>query len=280
MRNKILILGIIVLLSQKIYGQTEFYFGFSGNYSFIPDIEHVNLVPVLLPGIGITPHPTYSLKESYDVKPGFTVNFGFNRHLFRKFSLNSGVGFVYHQYKKESTLSITNNNITQPIGGVTGLPFGFFYGTEPGDVRITDPDFSFENPVIAETPDLGNTRILYLSLPVMIYYFLIPEKLNVGLGVTNYFVAHSSQIRYNLDYGTQPSSLKKFNDKSSDGLNNYQLNGNLTLEYSLFKGIRIHTAFSPGFLSIYDQRPETVYPSVMTGKAKYNTIELGIKYIL
>ncbi len=41
----------------------------------------------------------------------------------------------------------------------------------------------------------GKIKILYLSLPVEIYYSIVPDRFKIGFGVTNYFIAYSSQIK-------------------------------------------------------------------------------------
>ena len=277
MTKTILFSGIILLISHGLFGQTDFYLGFSGTYSFIPKTEIIDNSSFTDPFGNFT---SIKLTESFDVDPGFNLDFGFSRQFIDKFSINSGCGFSFISYKRESRLDLIEDDVTINLNEQSGIPIQDFYGIQLGDIRFQDINSDFNDTIVSGNPNYGKTKILYLVLPVKIQYSILPDRFKIGIGVTNYFIAYSSQIKSIIDYETLPISYKEYNDKSSDGLNNYQLNGTFSLEYKVFKGIWIQTSYNHGFLSIYDKRPQSNYPSVNVGKEKYRTIELGLKYVL
>jgi hypothetical protein len=117
---------------------------------------------------------------------------------------------------------------------------------------------------------------LYLAIPVKVQYSFIPNRLKAGIGFTSYLVAFSGQIRDYYHFQTE--SIEEYNDTSGNGLNNYQLNGVISMEYRIFKSIWIQAGYNHGFLSIYDKQPETANPSSINKYAKYRTVEVGLKY--
>lgn len=278
MINRFLLLITVFLASNQIYAQTDFYFDFSGTYSFIPKTELINDAIFTYP---VVIAPTLKITESYDVKPGFNLGFGFNKTIIDRFSISSGIGFAYYSFKKEVRMDLEDNNQvafeTKP-----GVPIGSYFGhVETGDIQFQDLDPELTDRVTIATPDYGMTRIVYLSIPVRFYYSIIPDRFRIGLGVTNYLVAYSSQITMVTDFQTHDFSQKEYNDESSNGLSNYQLNGDLSLEYRVFKGLWVRSSYSHGFFSIFDQpQQNTYYQQTGNKNAKYRTVELGLKYTL
>lgn len=266
MMNKILLLGIILLISNKIIGQTEYYVDFSGAYSFIPRTEkNGNTLSMNHFGLFTTTIST----ESFDVNPGFNIGLGFTRQLTHKFLFNSGIGFSFFQYNKKLSVDFIENIVTfesNQYYAQPGLPVAYFYG-----FRYINPVYNVAGAI--EKPNNVKTKILYLVIPVKIQYSFLPDKFNIGMGVTNYFIAYSSQI-------SQVKSFTQFNDKSNSGLNNYQLNGNISFEYRISKALWIQTSYDHGFSRIYDKSEQSDYPSQSIGDTKYRTVELGVKFDL
>ena len=60
-------------------------------------------------------------------------------------------------------------------------------------------------------------------------------------------------------------------DKSSNGFTNLVFNGNIEVEYLIYKNIGININYTRSFSSIYDD-----YASI--GKPKYNIFSLGLSY--
>jgi hypothetical protein len=299
---RFLILFSILLISKGVFGQADFYIDFTGAYSFIPKYEHVD--ELIFTDIFGNPS-TVKFTEEYIVKPGFNIEVGLDKYIKDRFSVNSGIGFSYYQYKRETNLEFIENNETDEIHstGQTGEPIGDYYGTQPGDVRFQDveTDIGNDNTVIGN-PNYGKTKILYLAIPLRLHYSIVPDKFKIGIGLTNYFVAFSSQIRQTMEYtidnntnttgtiedrwNTQIADYSRtfkvveYNDKSSNGLSNYQLTGEITLEYKIFKGLWIKTGYKNSFLSIYDKPQPSDYITIKNDKAKYRTVLIGLKYII
>ncbi|MBN2486324.1 MAG: outer membrane beta-barrel protein [Bacteroidales bacterium] len=280
MINRVLIVISVLLVSNSIFGQADFYFDFIGAYSFIPKFEHVD--ELIFADIFGNPSKV-KITEEYKVKPGFTIEVGFDKNIKNRISINSGIGFLYYQFKRESKLEFVENNITFDIYSNVqpGNPIGDYYGTQPGGIRFQDinTDLGDDSTVIGNS-NTGETKILYLAIPVRLNYTLVPDKLKIGVGLNNYFVAYSSQIKTTLDFETQPISQKEYNDKSSNGLNNYQLTGEITLEYMIFKGLWVKAGYINNFSTIYDKLQPTDYPTIKNDKAKYRTVLIGLKYII
>ena len=280
MINRFLIAIPILLISNSIFGQADFYIDFTGAYSFIPKYEHVDEL-IFTDIFGNS--STVKFTEEYKVKPGFNIEVGLDKNIKNRFSLNSGIGFSYYQFKRESNLEFIENNETVDIHpiGQTGEPIGNYYGTQPGDIRFQDIDTNLgDDSTVIGNPNYGKTKILYLAIPLRLHYSIVPDKFKIGIGLTNYFVAYSSQIKTTLDFETQPISQKEYNDKSSNGLNNYQLAGEISLEYKIFKGLWIKTGYKNSFSSIYDKPQPSDYPTLKNDKAKYRTVLIVVKYII
>ena len=278
MKNRILFSIMILLISSKIFGQVDFYLDFSGTYPFIPKMEQIVEPSYTDPSGNIT---NIKFTEDFKVKPGFNLEFGFGKKIINRISFNSGIGFSFYQFKRESKVDFTWNNKTYGNSfGQSGETIGIFYGMPPGDVRFQNINSdSNVDATMESNSNFGKTKILYLAIPLRIQYSLVPDRFKIGIGVVNYFVTTSSQINRMIDRGTYPISQKEYNDKSSNGLNNYQLNGNFCLEYRLFRGIWIKSGYNHGFMTVYNMPQESEYP-VPSGKAKYRTFDVGLKYIL
>lgn len=278
MIKRVLFSIIIFLIPKLIFGQIGFYMDLSGTYPFIPKVEHTDKTDFT----DIFGNPaTIKLTEQYKVKPGLRIEMGFDKNVINKFSINSGIGLSFYQYKRESKLDFVDNNETGDIGYPVqpGLPFGTFWGYQPGDIHFQDIDTDLgDDRTVIGNPNFGETKILYLAIPVRFQYSLVPDKLKIGIGVTNYFVAYSSQIKTMIDVETQPYTQKEYNDKSSNGLNNYQLAGDITMEYNIFKGFWIKAGYGNSFSSIYDKPQPSDYQSTINDKAKYRTVLIGLKY--
>jgi hypothetical protein len=78
-----------------------------GAYSFIPKYEHVD--ELIFTDIFGNPS-TVKFTEEYIVKPGFNIEVGLDKYIKDRFSVNSGIGFSYYQYKRETNLEFIENN--------------------------------------------------------------------------------------------------------------------------------------------------------------------------
>ncbi|NJN28342.1 MAG: hypothetical protein HC819_21410 [Cyclobacteriaceae bacterium] len=278
MINRVLITLAILLIPDFIFGQVDFYMDLSGSYSFIPKKEFVDDF-----NITDTYGNPYTLKytEEYKVKPGLSVEAGFNKTLNHRFSINSGIGISLFQFKRESTVRF----IEQEESGANGSigqsgSIGDDYVFQPGEIKYQYiDDLPNETPVMVNSK-VGKTKILYLAIPIRFQYAIVPERLKIGLGLINYFVAYSSQIKTTMDFDTVPISEIEYDDKTSNGFNNYLLAGDITVEGKILKGLWIKTGFTNSFSSIFDKPQTFDYPSTINHDAKYRTVSIGLKYII
>ncbi len=95
MINRFLIAISILLISDSIFGQAEFYLDLSGTYPFIPKMEKVD--ESIFTDIFGNPS-TIKVTEDYKVKPGFSAEVGFNKKIIHRISINSGIGLSFYQY--------------------------------------------------------------------------------------------------------------------------------------------------------------------------------------
>lgn len=276
---RVLFVFSIFLISNNVFGQADIYLDFTGGYSFIPQFQSVEEL-ILTGPIG---NPSIKFREEYKVKPGFNIEAGLDKKITGRFSINLGIGLSKYQFKRESNLEFVDNDETDDLDsiGQTGNPIGDYYGTQPGDIRFFDLNSNLGLDSIANAENNpGETKILYVAIPLRLQYSIIPDKLKIGIGATNYFVAYSSQIMAIIDLKTQPFVQKEYNDKSSNGLNNYQLSGDITIEYGIFKGLWIKAGYKNSFSAIYDKPQPSNYPTIANDKAKYRTVLIGLKYII
>ncbi|MCB0489441.1 MAG: outer membrane beta-barrel protein [Cyclobacteriaceae bacterium] len=273
--RSILVLLVILIGSVKSFSQVQFSVDLSGSYSFIANTEPdpISSIP---PNTGYSVQ-TFNLKysETFRVKPGFNLSFDVTKQLKDRLSVRFGMGFSFHHYKKETrhiagfpTATTILDTIYNIPGPAPAPPSSFFFASS----YVPNPE-----PVLIGGSNNGQTKIFYVSIPVMMRYALVPEKLTVGVGVVNYLLAYSSQIRGEYSFDFYNNEYVDRNDKSGDGLNNYLLSGSLLLSYKLFKTWGAQVNYNYSFSQIYDKDSySSLY--VSNRKARYRTIGLGISY--
>lgn len=274
MIKRILFSVAMLLISKEIFGQSGFYVGLSGTYSFIPKTEIIE--NILLPNL-LNYATQAKITKNFDVKPGFNIGLGYNKQLIEKFSISAGAEASFIRYQRVLSVEPLERTTANPEVN-NGVSVGSFYSAQPGGIYYEDIDFdSNDNATVFDNSNDGKTKILYLAIPVKIHYSLIPKRFKIGIGVTNNFIVYSSQLK-SLFIFSDPRYVTQqdYNDKSGVGLRNYQLNGSFSLEYRVLQDIWIQADYDHGFLSIYDNRGEYT----ATNKARYRTVELGLKYEL
>ena len=266
-------IGLLVLFPMIVFrglsGQTGLYFNVSALYPIIPKLELHEEASLSYPLPGVV---DYTLTESYELRPGVSVHAGFKKSLIKRVSLDAGVGFSCFRFNRNLTISAEDEG--EPvINGATGYPIGTFYG-EPGDIRFQDVDIDDPDSIVLANPDIGETSILYLCIPIMVHFSLIQNRLEAGLGITNYLIAGSSQIKNVLTGNSIPPVFEEYNDRSSDGLSNYQLDIQVQLKYMLFKGLWLTAAYGHSLRPFYDEGMRRA------GDVKYRTLLLGLRYYI
>lgn len=275
---RFLLTMIICLLGTfGLSAQSKFFLEVSGNYSLSQDMEEFYNQPnPVIPYLS----NQIILSEHFEGKPGIDLNVGMNKNIYKKFNLTVGIGISAVQFKRTFSVDIQNGD---PYTGMqTDLYTGFFgyrylgiyddypYAEDP-DVISDEPRALYDRGYnwLGNSEDLakvGQTEILYFNIPVGIQYPLT-KKLLLGMGIKNSIITYSRQVKQ-VDY------LRVYTDKSSDGLSNYLLSGDVSLQYKLFKQIWLSTAYNHNFTPVYDETQR------MAGDLRLKTFRLGLKYDL
>ena len=278
MNVRIVIISCLLFFSFKLFGQGKLYFELSGNLTFIPGMEQVDENSFTdIFGNSVSTRIT----EEFETKPGFSLESGYDICLGEKFILSPGIGFSYHQFKRVLRLEFldTNESLDGNLLTGTGNPVADYFGTLPGDVKFRDLNAGTEDSVSFADSNNGETKILYLAIPFNLSYRLIPDRLNVGIGFTNYFITWSSQVKSFMDINPEGGFIQKeYEDTSSDGLTNFLAGGHASVELRIIEGLWLHTSYKQVFFAIYDKAGPIDYPNFRNEKASYRSMSLGLKY--
>lgn len=150
-----------------------------------------------------TPSPGYyssspnlwSLKYTYEAKPGFEAGAAFDYPLGKRFYITSGLDVSLIRYK--SVAKAKNISMADPIvgsdlyGGIVGTPFGAIQaGRDLDHERIPDsPSIRIEDD---NENKLGNTSLVFINVPLLIGTNILKDKAFVRAGLTGSFIAHAS----------------------------------------------------------------------------------------
>lgn len=224
--------------------QTKFFLDVSGNYSISQDIGQTYrlFTSPYLSG-------NYLVSEHFESKPGLDFNVGISKNIYRKFNLTIGIGISAVQFKKTFDIDYSSNLYPTIIFPLGPKPDYNRFGTSGGQDKF------------------GQVEIMYVTVPIEIQY-PVTDKLVLAAGIKNSIITYSSQIKQDLYYG------KLYTDKSSDGLANNLISGDIGLQYKLFKRLWLSTSYNHYFTAAYDEKER------MAGDLKYKTFRLGLKYDL
>ncbi len=277
--RKYRITGLLLsfLVSGGMHAQNSFYLDLSGNWPFISKNEAIVKTYLPLPPIGDT-KLTAGVTATFDGNPGFGLGAGISKHLSERVSLNTGIRFTFYSFRKETTITFIETTATpgQPEGGVTGDNLHIITiggtGRTPGTasgIIIIQPGASAEADASWQPgPNLGKTKLLYLTIPVTGSYALLPDRLNLGIGVNNHFMVSASEIKSGLN--------NEYADKSRDPYHTYQLDGIFTIECRIVSRLWIETSYNHGLRSMHKKPTDTLVQIIKS--ARYKTIDLGLKY--
>lgn len=235
-----------------------------------------------LSGFSVVTH-SYTLKESYESRGGYGIDFGYTKSLSSKFSLQAGLGFNSIAFKRKTEL-IYDQSATVDDGVLVGQPIG------DGSGFIVN--FSSSDD-LTSSDDKGETRINHLTIPVYALYNL-NNKFQVGLGVRNSILISSKEVIQK--YTTTPGNFQLVNsddvlvrdlddlslsgqiveedDTSGNGFRSYNLIGSLFISYSITEKFAIRTTFDQGLNSFYEEEKQ------VAGEAKMRSVSLGVNYRL
>jgi hypothetical protein len=210
----------------------------------------------------------YSIKENY--KPGMGMSFNVGQQFrLMKFILEPAPGISYMQFIRSVAMEPVNSATTGDGG--TRLP-GYLGSWD----EFYDSDLEYPvsyQPIIGlpvyNAPKEKSTVIVYLNLPLRIYYPLFKERILIGAGISASIPIWSRQPVLKSYYPEQ----FYYNDNTSDGINNFFLDGNLSLGYQITPDIQITSTYHHGLSPVYDEYKR------LAGDWKSKRISFGIKYI-
>jgi hypothetical protein len=267
-------ISVVVLLScslTSVVGQKAFFVELSGNYPFAHEKyyypEH-QFYPSYYYSSSVI---AYAIKESYQTQPGLDILAGQRFSLWGKWMIEPAIGLSWMQFKRSMALEMnTTGNTTDELIAQPGLPIGGFYG----DPRFPDNPL-LPGTVIQPSDKVGLTDILYLNVPLKLYYPFMNNKMMAGAGISASLVAWSQQVESWMNTQSTPWKMETVNNYSSNGLNNLFFSANINLYYQVFNNIGITTAYHHGLSSVFD-----VYDNepVILRQWKSNRINLGLKY--
>lgn len=277
MKLKIQLLILVLLLSSRGFGQVKFSVDFLGTYSFIRVTDSPSSSPSSIPvnsGYFVSTIGPITT-QSFESRPGLNINFGVTKQVRDRICINSGLGLSFIQFRREVKYNYPKYDFFSALQSdslISGT-----YGLN-GQLQFTPgvPDLS-DDPIASGNPNIGKTKMLYLSIPLRIQYSVVPDKFAVGIGVINYFVAYASEIKTRYAAVSQVVQLQEYSDRSGDGYSNYLLGGILLMEYKLFKGIWAQLSYNHTFSRIYDAENDPMSTESRV-RASYRTVGLGVSY--
>ncbi len=198
------------------------------------------------------------IKETYESKSGAKFSGRLSYQISNNLYLESGISLNLIRFKQSQIVDADFDNI------LDGITIEDIYA---GD-SLWGPAFT-DYELIGTNNDLGKTTIIYTEIPIIIGYSFFDNKLKCKLGLSASFLTYSEIYKYNTDCFYNSNSV--IIDSSSDGLNNLVFNGNLEIEYLVYKNIGLSINYQRSLNSIYDD-------SYSVGDPKYNLLSLGVSY--
>jgi len=223
------------------------------------------------------------LKENYSSKSGGKISGNFSYSVNSRLTIESGLQFNLIRYQQNSELVLDNSEASSlsdlfgtssPVFEVGEL-YGTLYGTisrrdDNGNLLIDPGTGELISSSNVNTDDkLGNTATLYTEIPIKIGYSFFQNKLKFKLGIISSFLTYNSV--YKTEYELYTSEVEKV--KTADGFSNIMWNGNIEIDYQIFKTIGVNLNYTRSLNSIYDK-------NASVGKPKFNIFSLGLSYHL
>lgn len=279
--KKILVI-LLLLISDISFGQKINYsISASYNQPYIASIEESQEITTSVPAS--TGYISYTnlghLKESYSSKSGGKVRGNISYSVNSRLIIESGLQFNLIRYQKSSEV-IMDDYESISFSDLFGDPSEVFevgetYGGLTGTIvpRDDNSDLLIDNTdnilVFYDNNDdkLGNTTTLYTEIPIKFGYSFFQNKLKFKLGVITSILSYNAVYESNYEI----NSTEIIKDKTADGFSNVMWNGNIEIDYQIFKTIGVNLNYTRSFNSIYDE-------DASIGKPKFNIFSLGLSY--
>jgi hypothetical protein len=249
--GKVIAAGFLSVFSLMTFAQKpEIGVGLSVNFPFIPAVHSADDTDVPSGSGFSTMYYNYNYTETFDGHAGGKANLFVLLNLKKNFFLQTGIGLNLVRFKR-------NVIIENPAGNIIHDTTGFTIIT--GNNGFTVPG--------------GETAILYTEIPVLAGYRFFHRHLDVACGFAASWVTYSEQTKPTYSYiGQGGISGSETNDKSSDGLTNFNISAQLEATYILLQKILFFCRGSVQLNPIYDKSAR------YAGKTGVVLIETGFGY--
>jgi hypothetical protein len=214
------------------------------------------------------------LKESYTPQVGFGLGSNVDYSISKQFFISVGISLSYLRYQRSIEITRINSSpsSTMPLPIASGKPFGSFYGVplqrDQNGNPVVESNGSFA--IAQKSEDFGNTTTLSLQVPVCIGKSFLKEKVLVKTGIVFNYLLRATEIRQS---NTIPTNTV-IEEKQTEGFNEFLTGATIQATYLLSPKIGIDVTADKFFTPIYASSHQ------WAGKAKLNTVSLGLSYSL
>jgi hypothetical protein len=271
------------LFFTAIIGQAQlknFTIHADANLPLIRSVENSEVMAALpIPttsGFSFIPVNVGGLKESYTAKAGFRLGSKIDYSISKQFFITIGISLDYLRYQRSIEITKLNStpSPTMPTTIVFGKPFGSFYGVPLLRDQNGNPIVGSNGSVaIAKrSEDFGNTTTLSLQVPVCIGKSFLKEKLVVKTGIIFNYLLSATQVTQSIT--TPTTTFIEEKQTTKEGFNEFLTGATMQGTYLVSPKIGIDVTVQKFFTPIYTGSYQSA------GKAKLNTVSLGLSYSL
>lgn len=261
MRHILLILFFFISIS--VYSQ-KFNFSISASYNqtFIADIEKTAPNSRYPLSSGYSSVFYSKIKENYQSNSGAKIQGSISYKLNAKLFIESGLQISMHRFNKLTYIEPLGSEFSDDIiisnSDTSGIIVGEF------------PTYSLENK-----EKVGDTRTIYTEIPIKIGYAFLNSRLKCKLGILTSFLAYADVYEFNNYFNSDPYYNEMIIDveknTSADGFKNLMFNGNIEIDYLVYRSFGLNLSYLYSLNSIYDK-------DASIGKPKYNLLSIGVSY--
>lgn len=214
------------------------------------------------------------LKESYTPKAGFRLGSKIDYSISKQFFITVGISLDYLRYQRSIEVTKINSSptSTMPTPIVFGKPFGTFYGVPLLRDQNGNPILESNGSIAIakKSEDFGNTTTLSLQVPVAVGKSFLEEKFLVKTGIVFNYLLRATEVRQSV---TMPAiTVIEEKQTTKEGFNEFLTGATIQCTYLLSPKIGIDVTAQKFFTPIYTGGYQSA------GKAKLNTISLGLSY--
>lgn len=271
---------LLALILIAFNGQAQFKnftIRIAATYPVIKSVEEsaaLNLVPISpSTGYSVSWVRVGSIKQSFEGKVGYDFSGRFNYHVSDRFFLSSGISATCTRFQRTTKVE-SINEISQPTiplpSSTPGTTIGSMYGTIV--LRDINGDPINQIAFVTQSPELGNSTIWNLQVPLMAGTSFFSNKFQIKAGPVFSYLLYASEVRQKYDPGT--SSIGNYKDTSKNGFNEFLTSGMLETTFQATKKFGVDLTAQHFFTSMYSNDDEPV------SKVRCNNFTIGISYSL